>query len=253
MELAAGFAGVSLVELTLVASVALFAAVIGGVAGYGTGVLMPLVLVPIVGAEAVVPMIAISALFNNASRAVAFREALYWPPVWVVVLSALPTCILGAYGFTLLTGRGALIVIGLTLIASVPLWRLMRRRGVTIGTRGLAIGAVLYGLLMGGTTGSGVILLSLLMAFGLSGAAVLATDAIISLILGVVKISVFGIAGAVDVKVVAFALMIGVISAPGAFIAKALVDRLPVHFHTAVLDGIILAGGAYMLFRAVAT
>ena len=45
------------------------ASIIGGVAGYGTGALMPLVLVPIVGAEPVVPIIAISALFTNTSRA----------------------------------------------------------------------------------------------------------------------------------------------------------------------------------------
>lgn len=249
MELA-GFAGVSGAELMLVAAVAMFASIVGGVAGYGTGVLMPLVLVPMVGAEAVVPIIAITALFNNSSRAIAFRSVIDWRPVRTVVLAAVPTCIIGAYGFTLLTGKGALIVIGLTLIASVPLRRLMRRRGITIGQRGLIAGAMLYGLLTGGTTGSGVILIALLMAFGLSGVAVIATDAIISLMLGVVKVSVFGIAGVVDAKVIAFALLIGAISIPGAFLAKALVDRLPVHFHTAILDAIVLAGGVYMLARA---
>jgi len=249
MELA-GFAGVSGAELMLVAGVALFASIIGGVAGYGTGVLMPLVLVPMVGAEAVVPIIAITALFNNSSRAAAFRSVIDWRPVRTVVLAAVPTCVIGAYGFTLLTGKGALIVIGATLIASVPLRRLMRRRGIVIGQRGLIAGAMLYGLLTGGTTGSGVILIALLMAFGLSGVAVIATDAIISLMLGVVKVSVFGIAGVVDAKVIAFALLIGAISLPGAFLAKALVDRLPVHFHTAILDAIVLAGGAYMLARA---
>jgi uncharacterized protein len=251
MDLAAGFVGVSLAELMLVAAVALFAAVVGGVAGYGTGVLMPLVLVPIAGAESVVPIIAITALFNNASRAAAFRQAIDWRPVTTVVLAATPTCILGAYGFTLLSGRGALIVIGLTLISSVPIRRLMRRKGLTVGTRGLIAGAVVYGLLVGGTTGSGVLLLSLLMATGIAGAAVIATDAIISLMLGIVKVSVFGIAGAVDVKVVAFALMIGVISVPGAFLAKALVDKLPLRFHTAILDAVILFGGGYMLLSAL--
>jgi hypothetical protein len=38
-------------------------AIIGGLAGYGTGALMPLVLVPLAGAEPVVPIIAISAIF----------------------------------------------------------------------------------------------------------------------------------------------------------------------------------------------
>lgn len=51
---------------------ALFASIIGGLAGYGTGALMPLVLVPLVGAEPVVPIIAISAMFTNLSRAIAY-------------------------------------------------------------------------------------------------------------------------------------------------------------------------------------
>jgi hypothetical protein len=47
-----GFADVSLWQLVLVAGVALFAAIIGGLAGNGTGALMPLVLVPLIGAIA---------------------------------------------------------------------------------------------------------------------------------------------------------------------------------------------------------
>ena len=69
----AAFADISIYQLLLVAGVALFASVLGGVAGYGTGALMPLVLVPMVGAEPVVPIIALSALFTNTGRALAFR------------------------------------------------------------------------------------------------------------------------------------------------------------------------------------
>jgi uncharacterized membrane protein YfcA len=251
MDLASGLAGVSAGELLLVAAMALIASFVGGVAGYGTGVLMPLVLVPIAGAETVVPIIAITALFTNSSRAVAFREAIDWQRAAIVLAGAIPTCIVGAYGFTLLSGRGATAVIGATLIASVPLRRFFRRRGLLVETRGLGVGAVGYGLLVGGTTGAGVILLSLLMASGLAGAAVIATDAVISIVLGVVKVAVFGIAGVVTAKVLAFALLIGAVATPGAFVAKALVDRLPVRFHTAILDAVILFGGAFLVLHAL--
>ena len=60
MTLLTAFADVSIYQLLLVAGVALFASVLGGVAGYGTGALMPLVLVPMVGAEQVVPIIALA-------------------------------------------------------------------------------------------------------------------------------------------------------------------------------------------------
>jgi uncharacterized membrane protein YfcA len=99
--------------------------------------------------------------------------------------------------------------------------------------------------------GSGIILLSLLMAAGLEGGAVIATDATISIVIGLIKIAVFGVAGVVGAQVVAIALVIGVIAFPGAFLAKALVDHLPIHMHTALLDAVVLFGGAFVILRAV--
>ena len=70
----------SLSELAIVVALAAISAVLGGVAGYGTGPLMPLVLVPMVGAEPVVPIIAISSMFTNTARLSAFRQALATAP-----------------------------------------------------------------------------------------------------------------------------------------------------------------------------
>lgn len=251
MQLLAGFADISVAQIGMVAAMALLAAVVGGVAGYGTGVLMPLVLVPIAGAEAVVPIIAISGLFTNASRSLVFRHAVDAPRTIFVMLFAAPTCIIGAYGFTLLSGPGAMLVIGTMLVSSVPLRRLAKRHGLVVQRRGLALGSVLYGLLVGGTTGSGVILLSLLMAAGLQGIAVIATDAVISIGLAVVKVAVFGLAGAVTPQVVAFALIIGAVALPGTLFAKMLVARLPVHLHTAMIDAVVVFGGGYLIVNAL--
>jgi uncharacterized membrane protein YfcA len=190
VNLLSGFADISSLQLLLVAAVALFASVIGGLAGYGTGALMPLVLVPLIGAEPVVPIIAISSIFTNLSRFVAYVRYADRRRAMIVIAAAVFTTALGAYGYTRLSGAGAALVIGSMLILSVPLRRLLRRHSVRIGDPGLAAGAVGYGVVVGGTSGSGVILLSLLMAAGLEGAAVIATDAVISLATSVVKISV---------------------------------------------------------------
>ena len=167
-------------ELALIAAMAALASIIGGVAGYGTGALMPLVLVPIVGAEPVVPIIAISALFTNTSRATVFRHVIDWRRALIIVACALPTTMLGAWGYTQLTGRGAMLVIGTMMVLSVPLRRLSKRRGLTLSDRGLGSASVCWGVVAGGTSGAGIILLSMLMAAGLEGAAVIATDAAIS-------------------------------------------------------------------------
>ena len=251
MNFLSGFSDISLLQLVLVAAVALFASVIGGLAGYGTGALMPLVLVPLVGAEPVVPIIAISSIFTNTSRFVAFVRFADRRKAIIVIVAALLTTALGAYGYSRLTGAGASLVIGSMLILSVPLRRLLRKHSVRIGERGLAAGAVGYGVLVGGTAGSGVILLSLLMAAGLEGAAVVAPDAVISLTRAAVKISVFGLTGIITAQVLALAFLIGLVAIPGAFLAKAFVERMPVHIHTAILDAAVITGGAVMITNAL--
>jgi len=72
VNIISGFADISLAQLVLVACVALFASVVGGLGGLrhrradaaGPGAL--------IGAEPVVPIIAISSIFTNTSRFVAY-------------------------------------------------------------------------------------------------------------------------------------------------------------------------------------
>jgi uncharacterized membrane protein YfcA len=251
VNILASLSDISVLQLVLVAGVALLASVVGGLAGYGTGALMPLVLVPLVGAEPVVPIIAISSIFTNLSRFVAYISYADRRRALIVIAAAIFTTALGAYGYTRLTSAGASIVIGTMLVLSVPLRRLLKRHDVRIGDTGLAVGSVGYGVVVGGTSGSGVILLSLLMAAGLDGAAVIATDAVISLATSIVKISVFGLAGVVTAQVLAFAILIGAIAIPGAFLAKAFVERMPVHVHTAILDVAVITGGIVMISSAL--
>jgi len=68
------FENISILQLLLVAGVALFASIVGGVAGYGSGALLPLVLVPLIGAEPVVPILSLSALTTNISRSIRGRD-----------------------------------------------------------------------------------------------------------------------------------------------------------------------------------
>jgi hypothetical protein len=99
-SLSSALAGISLAQFALIAGLALFASIVGGVSGYGTGALMPLVLVPIFGPEPVVPMLALSALVNNASRVGVYRHLVDWRRTLVVLSAALPLCLLGAWGYT---------------------------------------------------------------------------------------------------------------------------------------------------------
>jgi uncharacterized membrane protein YfcA len=250
-EVLSGFADISVPQLLLIAGMGVLTSLIGGVAGYGTGALMPLVLVPIVGPEPVVPIIAISAMITNTSRATAFRKLIDRRRALIVLGAAAPTCVLGAYGYTRLTGTGVMILIGTMLALSVPIRRTLRSRGFQLDDKRLGVASVAWGVLVGGTSGAGIILLSMLMAAGVEGAAVIATDAVISIALGIVKLTVFGFAGVLTAQVIAVALLIGLVAFPGAFLARALVERLPIHIHTAILDAVVVMGGVVMIVGAL--
>jgi uncharacterized membrane protein YfcA len=242
---------VTLLQYALVGAASLLASVVGGVAGYGTGLLLPPVLIPLIGAEAVVPVIGLSALVTNGSRLVAFREHLDWRRAGIVSFFALPFSALGAYGYTLLSGPGAMLLIGAVLIVLVPARRLMTRRLGHLDDTGLAFASGGYGLLVGGTSGSGVFLISMLLAAGLSGMAVIATDAAISLPVGIVKSAVFLWQGALPLPAWIMAGVIGLGAIPGAFLARRLTGGLSLAAHAWILDGVVLLGGALIVLQAL--
>ena len=98
----------------------------------------------------------------------------------------------GAYGYTLLEGRTIAFLIGTFLILSVPLRRWLVHANASVGP-GVERGAgALFGFINGGMTGTGTVLIAILMAAGVQGAALIATDAVISFTMGVVKVALFG-------------------------------------------------------------
>ena len=241
----------TLADYLLVALASFMASTVAGLSGYGTGLLMPLVLVPLIGPEPVVPIVSLSAIVVNGSRAFAFRDVLDRRTFTVIALAALPTSLLGAYGYTRLSGPAVLVLLGVVLIVLVPARRMLRRKLAQLSTRQLAVAGTGYGFLVGGTSGVGVVLLSLLMAAGLEGPAVIATDAAISLVIGIAKISIFQAFGALPLSSWIMAAVIGGASVPAAFVARRLSKRMTLSQHTAILDAVAIVGGAALLWQGL--
>ena len=237
--------------LVLVALVSFGASLLGGVAGYGTGLILPPILVPLIGAEAVVPVIGLSALFTNAGRVLAYRPWLDKAAAVRIALAALAGTVLAAWGFSALGGSGAALVIGTTLIVLVPLRRWAKRAEWRLGPMGTTAAGVGYGTVVGGTAGSGVILLSILMAAGLSGPAVIATDAAISIALGTVKTLTFASVGALNPGLIVLLLVIGGAGFPGGFVAKRFARRMGDGVQMANLDGAVTVGGLLLVWEAL--
>jgi uncharacterized membrane protein YfcA len=200
----------------------------------------------------VVPVMAVAMILNNGSRVAAFWRDIQWPHVRRILAFGLPACVAGAYGYTLLEARAVALLLGLFFIGVVPLRRALARAGWRLGARGVAAAGAGFGFVNGAMTGAGLLLISTLMAAGLQGAALIATDAIVSVIMGFAKVALFGGFARLDLQLVAAGLLIGLCTAPGAFVARWLLARIPLKVHTAVMEMVVLAGGASFLWRAFA-
>jgi uncharacterized protein len=239
-------------QFVLIAAVAFAASILGGLAGYGTGLILPIFLAPAVGVANVVPVMAVAMILNNGSRVAAFWRDIQWPHVWRILAFGLPACVAGAYGYTLLEARTVALLLGAFFIASVPLRRWLARAGWQLGARGVAVAGAGFGFVNGAMTGAGLLLISTLMAAGVEGAALIATDAIVSVVMGLAKVALFGGFARLDLQLGAAGLLIGLATAPGAFVARWLLARIPLKVHTALMEVVVLAGGAGFLWRAFA-
>jgi len=226
--------------------------VLGGLAGYGTGLVVPIFLAPVVGVANVVPVMAVGMLFANGSRVAAYRRDIHWAQARRVLLLGLPACLAGAWGYTQLEAHWVALLLGGFFIASVPLRRLLARAGWRLGARGVTLSGAGFGFVNGTMTGVGLLLVSVLMAAGLEAAALIGTDAVVSVVMGVGKTALFGSVARLDLQLALAGVLIGLCTAPGAFVARRLLARIPIHVHTAFMDVIVLAGGASFLWRAFA-
>ena len=237
-------------QLALACAVALAASTLGGLSGFGTGLVLPVFLVPLVGVVNVVPVMAVAMLMNNGSRVLAFWQDIQWTHARRILALGLPACLAGAYGYTLLSSKWVAVLLGSFLLASVPLRRLLhrsRRRFPPAVEVGAGAG---FGFVNGGVTGAGVLLISILMSAGLSGSALVATDAVVSVIMGVAKVVLFGRLSALDLDLAVVGLLVGLFTAPGAFLARALLRRIPAGVHAWFMGLIVVIGALALLWRA---
>ena len=244
------WADASALQLAAVALAAFLGSVLGGLSGQGVGLILPVFLAPVVGIANVVPVMSLAALMTNLSRLAAFWRDIQRAQALRVLAGALPGALLGSLIFTWLDTRWIAFALGGFLVLSVPLRRLLARARYTLGGHGLSAAGAGYGLLAGGMTGTGLFLLSVLMAAGVQGTPLIATDAAVSTVINVLKMLVFGSAGLLGPTLLLAGLLIGLCTIPGPFVARWLMQRMSIRVHALMMDGLILTGGLLLLWRA---
>jgi uncharacterized protein len=228
-------------------TVCFFAGMLGGLSGYGAGILVTLFIAPIVGPKALIPMMSVLMLINNGSRVWFYRQHMDRGTILRVSAIAIPMAWLGAELYVKMDSAIIQAVLGAVLIGSVPLRRVMAGKAMTPSPIGVyGIGAA-FGFLSSIIVGAGMLIVPMLMGIGFAGPALLATDAAIAVMVNLAKTVIFGTLDALSLNYFVLALIMGICTIPGTACAAWLVRRTSLRLHTLLIEGLILIGGTTML------
>ena len=241
-------AGLDPLTLLAGAAVCFAAAALGGMSGMGSGMIVTLFITPIIGAKAVVPVISVLMLINNASRVWFYRDALVPARILLIAGVAVPMSGLGALLYVRLEGDAVQTLLGTILIASVPLRRWMAGRRMAPGTGMVVAVSGLFGFLSAVVVGAGMLILPILMGFGLAGPALLATDAAIAVLVNIAKVVFFGRLDALSPGLFVLALAMGLCTVPGTWAGVWVVRHTPLRIHSMLIEALILVGGLSLVW-----
>jgi uncharacterized membrane protein YfcA len=240
-------------QVLLIAAVAIAASIITAIAGVGGAIVLSFVLTPILGPAALVQTISVAMLINNMTKVNVYRRGVDWGQGLFVVACAAPGCVLGSLIYSRLDERTITIVLGVFLIGIVVFkWLMPGDMGRRWPKPLVAVSSFVYGTLTGTTIGGGILLLPILMGTGLTGMALIGTDAVCGLAMHIVKTLVFGTTGVLTAQYAAIGVLIGIVMIPGAYIARAILQRMPLKVHERLIDAVIIGGGLSFLAHAVA-
>ena len=140
--------------LAAVLVAAMVTSAIHGATGIGGGFLMAIVLAPLIGVRAVVPVMAVALTISGIARVFFNRDVLHWGAYRAVIFTALPGVILSAFVYGLLNTTVIAIILGTTILASVPLRHWVDRQKIKAGKRALMGAGGAFGLISGASIGS---------------------------------------------------------------------------------------------------
>jgi uncharacterized protein len=250
-EVALLLAEIGAARLALLAGVAFVAATVSGMSGVGGGLLIAIFIAPIVGVKAVVPTVGVATLIAHVIRVWVYREHIVWRPALMMLAGAIPATIASARLYVALPADVIAVILGIFLLASIPLRRLMARRELRLRSRSLGVIGATYGFLAGTTIGGGILVIPALLGAGLAGMALLATDAVIGLSVLTIKTMVFGGFDVLTPRLFLIGCLLGLCMIPGTYFARWLVLRTPLHLHVVAMEIIVVLGASSFLWRAI--
>jgi uncharacterized protein len=232
----------------LAASLAAFVlALLSAVAGFGGGVLLLPVFTALFGLRVAVPMLTLTQLSSNAARVWLNRRELRWRLIGWFALGAVPLAVAGG----LLLAHAPLgplkRLLGLFLIGVVVWRRLNPHPAKPANPAFAAVGAAsgLGSALLGSV---GPLTAPFFLAYGLTRAAYIATEAASALTMHLAKVAAYGSGDLLSGKVLVYGLVLTPATLAGAWTGKKLLARVSDRLFVRLVEvGLVVSGLLFLL------
>lgn len=230
-------------------SVALVAATLAGVTGFGGAALLLPALVLVFGVRAAIPILTVAQLIGNGSRVWFNRRELNWQVVGWFALGGVPMALLGGYLFAAAPLKALTRLLGVFLLV-VVLWRHTRPQNpgsfpVPFFTA-IGAGASFLSALLGSV---GPIMAPFFLAFGLVKGAYIGTEALSTVVMHVTKLIAYRQTALLRSSDVLFGVALGPLMIAGTYIGKRILDRLPKRIFVAIIESVLIAAGLMFIVR----
>jgi uncharacterized membrane protein YfcA len=239
-------------EWFLVLVIGLAAGTLGGIVGFGTSIMLLPPLVVVFGPKEAVPIMAITALMANASRAAVWWREIDWKACTVYGAAAAPAAALGAATLVRMSSAAIEIALGAFFLIMIPVRRKLTASGFRIRLRHLAAVGAVIGFLTGIVASTGPLNTPFFLAYGLVKGAFLATEALASLSMYAAKALTFNQLGALPWATFAKGIIVGSTVMIGSYVAKPFVVRMAPERFRLLMDALMLVAGATMIGAALA-
>lgn len=225
------------------------AAVVGGLAGLGSAIIMIPALTFAVGVREAIPIAAIAVMMQTWSRVWVNRALIDRSVVKWFVVGAFPAAVLGGTAFANLPAEFLQRGLGVFLLLIVAYRHSPLMRDIRIRARafvGVGLGQGFLSAIFGGAGPFGA---SFFLAYGLRRGAFVGTMAAAMTAINAVKIGVYGTYSLLDLSGLALGVALGLVMIVGAYVGGAVVNRVSDKAFVYIVEAVMVAAALSLLLR----